>query len=299
MKKCTILFLLLPLLVSAQNNHFKFRNFETKTIVSNSEKDLYFIRLDKINRINTIKIKKNTAVAKQVKRYLGFKHLPLSMGKAEHYFYFIKKKLKKYGLPEELKYLAVIESDLNPSALSKVGAKGLWQFMPKTGAQYGLYENENVSLFFDPIASTDAACRYLKDLYKQFKDWEIVLAAYNCGPGRVSRILKKSSKKDFWSIRKSLPQETQNYVASFLAVQYIFNFFPDHNIKPRKIKIKSSTIKTWVNKKKVSKSKLYSTESERRIFEFLNPHLLTNIIPIRTRFYLKELPEKSLNLFYE
>jgi len=197
MKNIFIIFFSITIVTSAQDKNFKFKVFDINTNISKSEKEIYFSRLDKINQINTIKISKDITVAKQVKRYLGFKHLPVTMGKAEFYFFYFQKKLKKYGLPEELKYLAVIESDLNPSAVSKVGAKGLWQFMPGTGVEYGLFENEEISLFYDPIASTDAACRYLSDLYKTFKDWKLVLATYNCGPGRVANAIKKPERKIF------------------------------------------------------------------------------------------------------
>lgn len=103
--------------------------------------------------------------------------------------------MEKYGLPEELKYLPVIESNLNPKARSKAGAMGLWQFLPATGKQFGLSRNSSVSLYYDPIASTDAACRYLKYLHDKFGDWELALAAYNCGEGRLERLIKKIGKK--------------------------------------------------------------------------------------------------------
>ena len=299
MKNCLFIFFLLSQTAFAQNKNFEFKAFDEDTTISESEKALYFDRLDKINSFNTIKIRKNTTVAKQVKRYLGFNHLPKTMGKAEYYFHYFQLKLKKYGLPEELKYLAIIESDLNPKAVSRVGAKGLWQFMPDTGNQYGLYENDEISLFFDPIASTDAACRYLRDLYTIFNDWELVLAAYNFGPGRVSNAIEKAGKKDYWSIRHLLPKETKNYVPSFLAVQYVFNFYKDHNIKPKRIILKANEIKTYTTKRDAKKPELYTTKNERQIFDFLNPHLLSKTVPIRTRFYLKELPEIPVFLYEE
>lgn len=293
MRNYFVIFFLLSLLSSAQDKNFEFKVFDENMTISKKEKALYFDRLDKINSINTIKIRKNSTVAKQVKRYLGFNHLPETMGRAEYYFYYFQLKLKKYGLPEELKYLAIIESDLNPKAVSRVGAKGLWQFMPATGIQYGLFENDDISLFFDPIASTDAACRYLRDLNKKFNDWELVLAAYNCGPGRVSKALEKAEANDYWSIRHLLPKETKNYVPSFLAVQYVFNFYKDHNIKPKRIILEGNEIKTHITKRDAKKPEFYSSKKERQIFDFLNPHLLSKTVPIRTRFYLKEHLEKS------
>lgn len=300
MKKSAILLLLFCFSAAGQNSKFKFRKYIEDTPVSLTEKELYFNRLDEINKINTIRIRKNLQVAKQVKRYLSFKHLPETMGKAQFYFYFISKKLKKYNLPDELKYLAIIESDLNPKAISKVGAKGMWQFMPATGVEYGLYENKEVSLFFDPIASTDAACRYLRDLYKKFKDWELALAAYNCGPGRVSKAIRNNKEANFWKIKHLLPKETQTYVSSFLAVQYIFNFYSAHNIKPKSLIINPKDVQTWINRESISQSILYNTKKRKTIFEFLNPHLLTSTLPIRTRFYyFKEFPQKPVILYHE
>ena len=281
-----IIFFLFTSILSAQNEDFKFKktSFENTTI-STSKRQLHLSRLDKINKI------KNSIVMKHVKKYINFNSLPKTKGRAEFYFYFFEEKLKKYNLPEKLKYLAIVESNLNAKAISSSGAKGLWQFMPKTGAQYGLYENNTVSLFFDPIASTDAACRYLRDLYEKFKDWDLVLAAYNCGPGRVSKIMRKTGGKTFWSIRSHLPKETQNYVPSFLAVKYVFDFYKIRNIKPRALKLKSNQIKTIITTQKTNKSSFYGTKREQLIFNFLNPQLLTTSIPISTKIYLNNSPK--------
>ena len=207
------------------------------------------------------------------------------MGLAEFYFYMFKKKLKKYHLPEELKYLAIIESNLNPKAKSKVGAKGLWQFMPSTGKQYGLIQNENVSLFADPIASTDAACRYLKYLFDKFGDWEMALAAYNYGEGRIGKLIKKHNTTDFWKLKKYLPKETQNYVPSFLAIQYIFNFYESHGIKPRKFSLDYKNVLVLKAEKNYKISELYTSKKEEEIFKFLNPQLKKNTIAKNTYFY--------------
>lgn len=149
----------------------------------------------------------------------------------EVYFPLFEDKLMQYSLPQELKYLAVIESALNASARSHAGAAGLWQFMPSTGRVYGLEVNSLVDERLDPYKSTDAACRYLKSLYRLFGDWHLALAAYNCGPGNVNKAINRSGgKKDFWSIYPWLPRETRAYVPIFIAANYALNYADVHGI---------------------------------------------------------------------
>jgi membrane-bound lytic murein transglycosylase D len=157
------------------------------------------------------------------------------LGLSQLYFPMIEEHLTKYNIPLELKYLAIVESALNPTALSRVGAGGLWQFMPGTGKLYGLnitsYQDER----FDPYKSTEAACKYLKFLYDTFDDWQLALAAYNSGPGNVNKAIRRSGgKKDFWSIKPYLPKETQGYVPAFIAVNYIMNHPAEYNLYPKK-----------------------------------------------------------------
>lgn len=155
----------------------------------------------------------------------------LTIGK--YYFPMFEEVLDKYGLPLELKYLPVIESALNPVAVSRVGATGLWQFMLRTGQGYGLQVNSLVDERRDPYKSTEAAARYLKDLYAIYSDWNLVIAAYNCGPGNVNKaIIRSGGKCDYWQIYYNLPRETRGYVPAFIAANYIMNFYDMHNICP-------------------------------------------------------------------
>jgi membrane-bound lytic murein transglycosylase D len=155
----------------------------------------------------------------------------LTIGK--YYFPMFEEALDKYGLPLELKYLPVIESALNPVAVSRVGATGLWQFMLRTGQGYGLQINSLVDERRDPHKSTEAAARYLKDLYAIYGDWNLVIAAYNCGPGNVNKAIARSGgKRDYWQIYYNLPRETRGYVPAFIAANYIMNFYDKHNICP-------------------------------------------------------------------
>jgi len=158
-------------------------------------------------------------------RILGLSHV---------YFPLFEQMLDKYNLPLELKYLAVVESALNPVAVSRAGAKGLWQFMYNTGKMYGLGATSLMDDRFDPIKSTDAACRHLKDLYGIYHDWHLVLAAYNSGAGNVNRAIRRSGGlMNFWAIWPYLPMETRAYVPSFIAVTYMMNYPSEHNLYPR------------------------------------------------------------------
>ncbi len=146
------------------------------------------------------------------------------------YFPLFEKYLAKYGLPDELKYLAVIESGLNPRAVSRARAVGLWQFMSPTGRYYGLHHDWYIDERMDPEKSTDAACRYLRDLYGMFNNWELTLASYNAGPGNVKKAIRRSGyKKSFWEVYNYLPRETRSYVPQFIAIIYAMNYLDDHN----------------------------------------------------------------------
>lgn len=207
------------------------------------------------------------------------------MGLAEFYFYMFERKLEKYGLPEELKYLPVIESNLNARATSNAGALGLWQFLPATGKQFGLYRDFSVSLYYDPVAWTDAACRYLKYLFDKFGDWEMALAAYNYGEGRLERLVEKTGKKGYWEIREHLPTETRSYVPSFLAVQYLFNFYDRHDILPHRFTLDYGNIEVKRAKGNLSVSNIADRQREKKVFIFLNPHILTDTILEGTVYY--------------
>ena len=157
-------------------------------------------------------------------RLLGLSHV---------YFPLFEEKLDKFNMPLELKYLAMIESALNPVAGSHAGAKGLWQFMYQTGKQYGLKSTTLVEERYDPLKATEAACMCMLDLYYRYKDWFLVLAAYNAGPGSVNKaIVRAGGVKNYWAIWPHLPRETQSYVPCFIAVCYVVNYAREHNLYP-------------------------------------------------------------------
>lgn len=154
----------------------------------------------------------------------------MMMRRKNLYFPIFEKQLAKYKMPDELKYLAIIESGLNPRAVSRVSAVGLWQFMAPTGRYYGLHQDWYIDDRMDPVKATDAACRYLKDLYGMFKDWELALAAYNTGPGNVKKAIRRAGyKKSFWEIYPFLPRETRSYVPQFVAIIYTMKYLDEHN----------------------------------------------------------------------
>lgn len=175
----------------------------------------------------------NTAVRNYVKRYItGRKGSEYILGRTVMYFPIFERYLAEAGLPESLKYLPIIESTLNPKARSRVGALGLWQFMPATGREYGLKIGRYVDERVDPIKSSRAAAQYLTKEYKRFGDWALVLAAYNSGSGRVSRAIKRARTKDYWRLQRYLPSETRNYVPRFIAATYLVEFFDKHDLQP-------------------------------------------------------------------
>lgn len=155
------------------------------------------------------------------------------LGMGEFYFPLFEQELDANNMPLELKYLPVIESALNPIAVSHAGATGLWQFMLGTGKVYGLESNSLIDERRDPVKSTHAAVRYLKDLYEIYQDWNLAISAYNCGPGNVNKAIKRAGgKKDFWEIYNYLPKETRGYLPAFIAANYVMNYYSVHNICP-------------------------------------------------------------------
>ncbi len=181
-----------------------------------------------------IDLKVTRAVQAYVRTYLHLRpekarHI---LGRRLTYFPLFEEKLREQGLPPDLKYLAVVESALNPRAVSRAGAVGLWQFMPTTGRTYGLRQNSVIDERSNAVESTEAAVRYLKALYQQYNDWALALAAYNSGPGRVNAAIKRAHSRNFWVIQRYLPRETRNYVPAFIAATYLCNFFYVHGLEP-------------------------------------------------------------------
>uniref|UniRef100_A0AB33IYA6 Lytic transglycosylase domain-containing protein n=1 Tax=Prevotella sp. GTC17254 TaxID=3236794 RepID=A0AB33IYA6_9BACT len=196
------------------------------------DRKVYKERLSKLPTI--IEMPYNDVVQKFIDRYSGHlrRSVAFMLGAQNFYMPIFEQALESYGLPLELKYLPVIESALNPLAVSRVGATGLWQFMLRTAKRYDLEVNSLVDERRDPVKSSYAAARYLKDLYNIYGDWNLVIAAYNCGPDKINKAIHRAKQNDYWQIYPYLPQETRGYVPAFIAANYIMNYYCDHNICP-------------------------------------------------------------------
>ena len=213
------------------------------------EKEVYIDRLKRMPTI--IEMPYNDVVQKFIDRYSGKLRRSVSfmLGASNLYMPIFEEALEAYNLPLELKYLPVIESALNPKAVSRVGATGLWQFMLSTGKRYGLEVNSLVDERRDPVKASYAAAHYLSDLYKIFDDWSLVIAAYNCGPSKVNQAIHRAKgSADYWNIYPYLPKETRGYVPAFIAANYIMNYYCDHNICPMVTELPTKTDTVVVEK---------------------------------------------------
>ena len=213
------------------------------------DKEVYIDRLKRLPTI--IEMPYNDVVQKFIDRYSGKLRRSVSymLGASNFYMPIFEEALEAYNLPLELKYLPVIESALNPTAVSRVGATGLWQFMIGTGKRYGLEVNSLIDERRDPVKSSYAAAHYLSDLYKIFDDWSLVIAAYNCGPDKVNKAIHRAKgSADYWNIYPYLPKETRGYVPAFIAANYIMNYYCDHNICPMVTELPIKTDTVVVNK---------------------------------------------------
>ena len=227
------------------------------------------------------------------------KQVARMMRMSEYYFPIFEEALCRYELPYELECLPVIESALNPIARSHVGAAGLWQFMPATAKLFGLEVNSLVDERMDPIRSTEAACRFLSSMYNVYHDWNLVIAAYNCGSGNVNKAIRRAGgKRDFWSIYPFLPKETRNYVPIFIAANYAMNYGQEHGIckAPAEKTMLTDTIRTMqrLHLQQVSENLGIEMEELRR----LNPQYSRDILPGGSEYTLC-LPAEKMGLFID
>ncbi len=264
--------------------------------------DTLKLRLQQLNAKTPFNIHYNPILERVIKNYLKHrsKQLKQLLKLSEVYFPMFEHALDNYNLPLEIKYLPIVESALKPKAKSRVGATGLWQFMFATGKQFGLDVSSYVDERSDPIKSTEAACKYLSSLYRIFNDWDLVLAAYNSGPGNVTKAIRRSGGyRNYWNIRPNLPRETAGYLPAFFATMYIFEYAEAHGLKtnlPKANYTPTDTIrvKQLITLKQVSRL----IDTPLKELQFLNPSYKLGIIPfIKKERYTLRLPIHKIGVF--
>ena len=264
--------------------------------------DTLKMRLERLNAKTPFNIEYNPLLENVIKSYLkrNKKSLEKLMALSQYYFPMFEQKLDKYNIPLEIKYLAIVESALNPRARSRVGATGLWQFMFATGKMHGLDITSYVDERMDPMRSTEAAAEYLSTLYRVFEDWDLVLASYNSGPGNVSKAIRRSGgSTNYWNLRPYLPRETAGYVPAFLATMYIFEYAEEHGFQPPGPKTTYFETDTIQVKRLLSFDQISEvTGVETEMLQFLNPSYKLDIIPyVEEERYGLRLPRQSTGLF--
>ena len=264
------------------------------------EKEVFIERLKRIPSI--IEMPYNEVVQKFIDRYSGrLRHsVSYMLGASNFYMPIFEEALETYGLPLELKYLPVIESALNPKAVSRVGATGLWQFMLATGKRYGLEVNSLVDERRDPIKASYAAANYLSDLYKVFGDWNLVIAAYNCGPDQINKAIHRSKgSKDYWQIYPYLPKETRGYVPAFIAANYIMTYYCEHNICPMTTRLPAKTDTIMVNRNVHLEQIAAVCNIDIEQLRTLNPAYRRDIVPGATKLSAVRLPQTEVGKFID
>lgn len=252
---------------------------------------LYTARLNSM--VSPIHLPYNELVRSYIKRYTdGSGLMSRVLALAQYYFPMIEEELLRAGLPVELRAMAIIESALQVKAVSRVGASGLWQFMPVTARAYGLEVNSMVDERFDPYKSTKAACKYMKDLYKMYNDWSLAIAAYNCGPGNVNKALARAggNPQSFWEVYWYLPSETRGYVPAFIAANYAYAYHQAHNITysepPMPIAVDTVHVSRLLHLGQVSSTIDVTTDA----LKMLNPQYKLDVIPATNKNYTLILP---------
>ena len=267
---------------------------------SNLNSDTIKNRLERLNAKTPIELYFTPSVEKTIKRYLNtrLEFYEKNIDRINYYLPLFEEQLQNQKIPLEIKYLPIIESRLDPSAVSKVGATGLWQFMFYTALENGLTMNSYVDERMDPFKSSQAAAAYLNKLYRIHNDWNLVLASYNAGPTTISRAKKKSGGyTNYWNMRPFLPSETANYIPSFIATMYIFEYASEHGIDTYKnekpiLSTEKITIKDKIAFEHISDFFDYPTDSIRR----LNPSYIHGIVPGKNKNELR-LPTKLVDSF--
>ena len=299
--KLFLYFLLNSSSYQAQQIPLSFSKIKSERVIIN--KDSIRLRVEYINSKTPFQIDYTPLLEETIINYLENRqatYLEL-YSKSDYFFPIFENALQKYNVPLELKYIPVIESALNPRAKSRVGATGLWQFMFNTAKDLDLKVNSYVDERMDPIKSSEAAAKYLSELYARFNDWNLAIAAYNYGPGNIRRAIKASGYSNFWNLRGYLPKETANYVPSFIATLYLFEFAHKHEIKMKSKQMKLALTDSIPIKKMVSFSHIADKIGVPiDTLNFLNPSYIHSIIPnVKNKQYYLTLPQVYTDVFIE
>lgn len=275
---------------------------EPDSLILNSEipDSVYIKRLDDLQ--SAIKLSYNRIVRNFINVYTDRQRdkVEVMLGLGDHYFPIFEEVLIMHNLPIELRILPVIESALNPRAVSRVGATGIWQFMYGTGRMYNLTINSYIDERKDPIKSTHAAVRFLKDLYSMYNDWNLAIAAYNCGPGNVNKAIRRAGgKTDYWDIYYYLPRETRGYVPAFIAASYAFQYYSEHNMKPVPMSLPATTDTLMISNKLHFKQVSEYLGIPLKTLRDLNPQYKMDVIPaVKNQLSLK-LPLEYVGTFID
>mgnify|MGYP002563893865 CR=1 FL=1 len=261
------------------------------------------VYIDRLSRIPAVmEMPYNEIVRKFIDMYTGRlrNNVSFMLSACNFYMPIFEEALDTYGLPLELRYLPIIESALNPSARSRAGACGLWQFMLATGKMYGLESNSLVDERCDPIKATWAAARYLKDLYAIYQDWNLVIAAYNCGPGTINKAIRRAGgKTDYWEIYNFLPKETRGYVPAFIAANYVMTYYCKHNICPMETDIPEATDTVQVSRNLHFEQIAELCNVPLEEVKSLNPQYKKQVIPGTTKPCTLRLPQGAISTFID
>jgi membrane-bound lytic murein transglycosylase D len=278
----------------------EFWNNGADSLIPDFSDSVYIERLKKIPTV--VDLTYNSIVRRYIEVYTRQKRgsVGVMLGLSQYYFPLFDDVFDYYDVPNEMKYMSIIESALNPRATSRTRAVGLWQFMYGTGRSYGLTINSLVDERRDPIKATYAAARYVKDLYAIYRDWTLVIAAYNCGPGNVNKAIRRSGgKRNYWDIYYYLPRETRGHVPAFIAATYVMNYYREHNLKPIPVNfpVTSDTIMITKNLHFMQISEVLGIPVQ--LLKDMNPQYRTDIIPVHNKPMSLRLPMDQVTRFID